>query len=131
MSARTWPPEVAALGDRIAALTAAEAAELRRYLADAHGVRAPDAPAPPADEPPTPDVVVPVRTEWGVRLDRFDAPRKLGLIKAVRDLLGLGVREARDLVEAAPRVVREGLPRDEAEALKARLEASGATASVV
>ena len=59
-------------------------------------------------------------------VDGFDAARRVALIRAVRELTGLGLKEALDLVKAFPRVIRERLPREEAEQLKAHLEAAGA-----
>ena len=130
MRERRWSPDVQALGDRVAALTAAKAVELRKYLEAVHGVKA-LAPAVVLREETMPREPTPfVPAEFQVRLDGFDAPRKLPLVRLLRELLGLGIKEARDLVEAAPRVVRAGLPREEAEQLKARLEEAGARASI-
>ena len=130
MRERRWSPDVQALGDRVAGLTAARAVELRKYLEVVHGIKA-QAPAVVRREetvPPEPTPAGPA--EFQVRLDGFDALRKLALVRLLRELLGLGIKQARDFVEAAPRVVRAGLPRDEAEQLKARLEDAGARASV-
>jgi large subunit ribosomal protein L7/L12 len=129
MSERRWSPAVREIGDRIAALTVAGAAELGQYLEQVHGVRAA---APPVVRPdpivePEP---VPPRSTYDVWLERFDSARKVALIRAVRERLGLGVLEARTLVEGAPRVVKEGLPTPEAEQLKAHLESAGATVSL-
>ena len=59
-------------------------------------------------------------------LEGFEATRKISVIKAVRDQLGLGLKEAKDLVDAAPRIVKSRLPREEAEQLQALLETAGA-----
>ena len=127
MNDRRWTPDVEAIGDRIAALPAAGARALCRYLEQVHGVKGialpavlPDAIVPP---PPPPD--------WfDVRLEGFDSARKVGVIKAVRDLLGLGIKDARDTVEQTPRVLKERLPPAAAADLKARLEAVGAKVSL-
>lgn len=69
-------------------------------------------------------------TEFDVVLDSFEAGRKIGIIKAVRDNTGLGLKDARDLVDAAPRAVKERLSRADADKLKAQLEAAGAKVSL-
>jgi large subunit ribosomal protein L7/L12 len=131
MRQRSWSPDVAEIGDRVAALTAAEAAELGRYLEAIYGVRATSAHVVrPAVEP---DLVVDaetVPTEFEVVLDRFDAARRVAVIKAVREVTGLGLKEARDLVDACPKVLQHRLPRGDAERLQAELRAAGAKASV-
>jgi large subunit ribosomal protein L7/L12 len=131
MRERRWSPEVQAIGDRLAGLTAANAAELRQYLEAVHGIQAVapvvveriKKPEPGPRLPPPPD-------EFKVLLAGFDAARKIAVIKTLRELLGLGIKEAKDFVEAAPRVVREGVPRQEAEKLKALLETAGANITV-
>ena len=69
------------------------------------------------------------KTEFDVILTDFGA-NKIQVIKVVRELTGLGLKEAKDLVEAAPKAVREGVNKEEAEAAKAKLEAEGAKAEV-
>ena len=69
------------------------------------------------------------QTEFDVILTDFGA-NKIQVIKVVRELTGLGLKEAKDLVEAAPKAVREGVNKEEAEAAKAKLEAEGAKAEV-
>ncbi len=75
--------------------------------------------APPEEE----------QTEFNVVLTEI-GPNKIQVIKAVRELTSLGLKEAKDVVEAAPKAVREGISRDEANAAKARLEEAGAKADV-
>ncbi len=77
------------------------------------------APAAPEEE----------QTEFNVVLTEV-GPNKIQVIKAVRELTSLGLKEAKDLVEAAPKAVREGVSRDEANAARARLEEAGAKADV-
>ena len=72
--------------------------------------------APPTEE----------KTEFSVILTGV-GEKKIQVIKEVRAITGLGLKEAKDLVEGAPKPVKEGLPKDEAEAIKAKLEATGAT----
>ena len=129
MSQRIWSPDVIAIGDRIAGLTLAGAAELRTYLETAYGIR-PIARAVVDPEPdPDPEVII-EPAEFDVLLDGFDAARKVAAIRAVREATGVGLKEARDLVEGAPTVVKGRMPRAEAEALKAVLEATGARVSL-
>ena len=126
MSTRTWSADVQAIGDRIAALTLAEAAALKAYLEEVHGVLA----AAPAVVVPIPDpdkvTPPPEPTEFDVVLDGFDAAKKVAVIRVVRDSGGYGLREARDLVEGFPQVIKNRLPRPEAEGLRSALEAAGA-----
>jgi large subunit ribosomal protein L7/L12 len=125
---RTWSPEVRALGDRIAALTMARAAELSAYLNDVHGVRAPRPsvviPIPEDDHLPDWDDAEPA--ELDVVLEGCDANRRVAVIRALREVTGLGLKEARDVVDGAPAVVQRRLPPSVGEQLRARLEAAGA-----
>lgn len=73
--------------------------------------------------------VVEEQTEFNVVLTGAGA-NKVGVIKAVREATGLGLKEAKDLVEAAPSVVKEGLPKADAEALKKKIEEAGGTAEL-
>lgn len=70
------------------------------------------------------------KTEFDVILAGFDAAKKIGVIKEIRGITGLGLKEAKDLVEGAPKAVKEGVAKDEAEKLKAALEAAGAKVEV-
>ena len=69
------------------------------------------------------------KTEFDVILKSFGA-KKLDVIKAVREITGLGLKDAKDLVEAAPKMVKEGVSKDEAEAMKKALEEAGATVTI-
>ncbi len=117
------------LGDKISALTLKEAVDLKDYLKEAHGIE-PSAgammvagPAAGAAEE------VEEQTSFNVMLKEI-GDKKIQVIKAVRALTSLGLKEAKDLVESAPKAVKEGVPKEEAnEALKA-LEEAGATAAV-
>ena len=86
---------------------------------------APTAAAPTAAE----SAEVEEQSEFTVLLQNFGA-NKVNVIKAVREVTSLGLKEAKDLVEAAPKPVKEGIPRDEAQSIKEKLEAAGATAGV-
>src|SRR6476469_1306725 len=115
------------LVDDLSALTVLEAAELSKLLEDKWGVSAAaavavaapgaaGAGAPAAEE----------KTEFDVILTG-DGGKKINVIKEVRTITGLGLTEAKTLVESTPKAVKEGVNKDEAEKLKAQLEAAGAT----
>jgi large subunit ribosomal protein L7/L12 len=129
-SVRAWSADVQEIGDRIAALTIGKAAELSDYLREVHKVEPAASGVVPVIEPP-PLPLPPPPPERTVRLDGFDPSRKIGVIKVVREVTGLGLKEARDLVDASPRALRENLPASEAEALKLKLEEAGARVSLV
>ena len=67
------------------------------------------------------------KTEFDVILTAVPADKKIGAIKVVREITGLGLKEAKDLVDGAPKPIKEGLSKEEAETLKKKLEAEGAT----
>ena len=69
------------------------------------------------------------KTEFSITLKSF-GERKIEVIKAVREVTTLGLKQAKDLVEAAPQLVKEGIPKEEAETIKQKLEAAGATAEI-
>jgi large subunit ribosomal protein L7/L12 len=130
MDARRWPVDVIEIGDRIATLSAADAADLGRYLEQAYGlwaapliVRPERETEPQPPEPPAPSA-------FAVRLDGYEAATRIGVIRAVREATGLGLKEALGLVSQTPCVVKEGLAREEADRLKAVLEAAGASVSL-
>ena len=108
----------------VAGLRLGEVQHLVEALEERLGVSAaPVAPSLPQVLPP-PEVVEP--TEFDVVLEGYADGSKLPVIRAVRSLTGLGLRDAKQLVEAAPHAVREALPRAEAEAARATLRAAGA-----
>lgn len=69
------------------------------------------------------------KTEFDVELTSF-GPNKIKVIKVVREITGLGLKEAKDLVESAPKVIKEGVAKDEAESIKAKVEEQGATVTI-
>ena len=69
------------------------------------------------------------KTEFDVELTNFGA-KKLDVIKAVRELTGLGLKEAKDLVEGAPKILKEGVSKEEAESIKAKLSEAGAEVTI-
>jgi len=70
------------------------------------------------------------QTEFTVVLAGFDAAKKINVIKVVREVTSLGLKEAKDLVDGAPKVVKEGITKDEAAAIKKKFEEVGATVEV-
>ena len=120
--------DLAKLVDDLSALTVLEAAELSKMLEDKWGVSA-AAPVAVAAVPGGGDAGAPAVEEK----DSFDViltavgDKKINVIKEVRAITGLGLKEAKDLVEGAPKPVKEGASKDEAEELKKKLEEAGAT----
>jgi large subunit ribosomal protein L7/L12 len=118
--------DLAKLVDDLSSLTVLEAAELAKLLEDKWGVSAAAAVAVAA-APGAGAAAAPVEenTEFTVVLAAA-GDKKIEVIKEVRAITGLGLKEAKDLVEGAPKPVKEGIPKDEAEKLKAQLEKAGA-----
>jgi large subunit ribosomal protein L7/L12 len=122
------------LGDQIVGLTLKEAKELSDYLKEVHGIE-PAAggavmmagPAGGADGGGA--AAAAEKTEFDVVLEGF-GDKKIGVIKVVRQATGLGLKEAKDLVEGVPSKVKEGLSKADAEKLKAELVEAGATVSI-
>ena len=70
------------------------------------------------------------KTEFTVQLDGFDAAKKINVIKVVREITGLGLKEAKDLVEGSPKPVKENVSKEDAEKIKKQLEDGGAKVSL-
>jgi large subunit ribosomal protein L7/L12 len=109
--------------DDLSKLTVLEAADLAKMLEEKWGVSAAAAVAVAAA--PGAAAAVEEKTEFTVVLASY-GEKKIDVIKEVRALTGLGLKEAKDLVEAAPKAVKEGVTKDEAEKIKATLEKAGA-----
>ena len=120
--------KITALVEQIKTFTILEVAELVKALEEEFGVSAAPvavaggaaAPAAAAEEE---------KTEFDVVLTSF-GDSKLGVIKAVRELTGRGLKEAKELVEAAPKTIKEGVSKEDAEKIKADLTAAGATVEI-
>ena len=110
--------------DELSTLTVLEAADLAKLLEEKWGVSA-AAPVAAAAAAGAVAAVVEEKTEFDVVLSEF-CPNKINVIKEVRAITGLGLKEAKDLVEAAPKPVKEGVSKADAEKFKAQLEAAGA-----
>ena len=116
--------DLAKLVDELSALTVMEAAELSKMLEEKWGVSAAAAVAV-AGAGAGAAAAAEEKTEFDVVLVEAGA-NKINVIKEVRAITGLGLKEAKDLVEGAPKTVKEGAPKEEADAIKAKLEAAGA-----
>jgi large subunit ribosomal protein L7/L12 len=122
--------EIPTLGDQLAGLTLKQAVDLANYLKETHGIEPAAggvvmagggggggaAPAEAAEEKTTFDVIL-----------KAAGDKKIQVIKEVRAATGLGLKEAKDLVEGAPKTIKEGLEKADAETLKKALEEQGAT----
>jgi large subunit ribosomal protein L7/L12 len=131
----TFADDIVALGDKIAALTIVKAVELKEYLKEKYKI-----------EPAAGGVVMAAgggaggggaaaekpaeKTEFTVQLDGFDAAKKITVIKVVREITGLGLKEAKDLVEGAPKAVKENVSKEDAEKFKKMLEENGGKVSL-
>jgi len=118
------------LGDKIVGLTLKEAKELSDYLEDVHGIEAASGGAvmmAPSGEGG--GAAAEEQTEFDVILESFGG-NKISVIKVVRSATGLGLKEAKDLVESAPGKAKEGVSKEDAEKFKAELEEAGATVSI-
>jgi large subunit ribosomal protein L7/L12 len=130
----TFSADVTELGDKIATLTIVKAVELKNYLKEKYKI-----------EPAAGGVMIqpggggggaavaekePEKTEFTVVLDDFDAAKKITVIKVVREITGLGLKEAKDLVEAKGKPVKENIPKKDAEDIKKKLEEAGAKVSI-
>jgi large subunit ribosomal protein L7/L12 len=115
-------------------MTVLDLADLVKTLEDEFGVSAAPvavAAAAPAAAPGT-QAAAPAaeeKTEFTITLKSF-GEKKIEVIKAVREVTTLGLKQAKDLVEAAPQVVKEGVPKEEADTIKQKLEAAGATVEI-
>ncbi len=127
-----YSPAPRSWATRSSSLTLKQAKELSDYLEEVHGIKpaaggavmmagpaAAAAAAPAAEE----------KTEFDVVLEGF-GDKKIGVIKVVRAATGLGLKEAKDLVEGVPSKVKEGISKEDAEKLKKELEEAGATVSI-
>jgi large subunit ribosomal protein L7/L12 len=128
---REWSAQAKELGDKIVALTLMQAKELADYLKEVHGIEpaaggammmaGPAAAAAPA--------AAAEKTSFDVILKSF-GDKKIQVIKEVRALTGLGLKEAKDLVDGVPKPLKQGVSKEEAEAAKKQLEEAGAAVEI-
>ncbi|MFG0329936.1 MAG: 50S ribosomal protein L7/L12 [Phycisphaerales bacterium] len=128
---KEFSKEISDLGDKLAGLTLKEAVELKDYMKDTYGI-----------EPAAGGAVMMAgpgggggaeeaeeQTEFDVILESA-GDKKIQVIKAVREATGLGLKEAKELVDGAPNAVKEKIDKDEAEALKTKLEEAGGSVTI-
>jgi len=132
---QTFSAEIKELGDKIVALTVGKAVELGDYLEKVHGIKpaaggavmmsaAPGAAAAGEAAPAA-------KTEFTVVLEgNVPADKKISIIKVVREITQLGLKEAKDLVEAGGKNIKENTSKEDAEAIKKKLEDAGAKVSI-
>ena len=113
------------LVEELSTLTVLEAAQLSKLLEEKWGVSAAAPVAVAAAPGAAAAAPAEVKDEFTVMLTAV-GDKKINVIKAVREITGLGLKEAKDLVEGAPKSVKDGVPKADAEKLKAKLEAEGA-----
>jgi large subunit ribosomal protein L7/L12 len=130
----SFESDIMELGDKIAALTITKAVQLKEYLKEKYKIE-PAAGgvvmAGPGPGGPAPAEKKEEQTEFTVVLDGLaDPAKKINVIKVVREITNLGLKEAKELVEGAPKPVKENVSKDESAALKKKLEEGGAKVTV-
>jgi large subunit ribosomal protein L7/L12 len=126
MSETAFAPEISEMGDKIAKLTIAQAVQLKDYLKDKYNIE-PAAGgavmmAGPGGGGGAAAPVAEAKTEFTVVLESYDPAEKIKVIKEVRTITGLGLKEAKELVEGAPKPVKENVSKEDAEKMKKQLE---------
>ena len=117
------------IAEELSGLTVLEAADLARLLEDKWGVSAAAPVAVAAAAPVDGGAAAEEQTEFDVILASF-GDKKINVIKEIRTITGLGLKEAKDLVESAPKEIKEGIAKEEAEKIKEQLEGAGATVDI-
>ena len=120
--------DINAIVDTLSELTVMEAADLAKLLEEKWGVSA-AAPVAVTAAPGTAEAAVEEQVEFDVILIS-QGDKKIQVIKEVRAITGLGLKEAKELVEAAPKAVKEGVSKDEAEKIKEKIEGAGGQADI-
>ena len=115
--------------EELSSLTVLEAADLAKLLEEKWGVSAAAPVAVAAAAPADGGAPAEEQSEFDVILASF-GEKKINVIKEIRAITGLGLKEAKELVESAPKEIKEGIEKDEAEKLKEQLEAAGATVEI-
>lgn len=130
VSEKTFNDEIKALGDKIVALTLLQAKELADYLKEVHGIEPAGGVAMAAMPGAGGDAAVEEeKTTFDVVLKEI-GDQKIKVIKEVRAITALGLKEAKDLVDGAPKPVKEGVSKEDAEAIRKQLEAVGAVVEI-
>ncbi|MEY3458374.1 MAG: ribosomal protein [Planctomycetota bacterium] len=129
--AATFDASTKELGDRIVGLTLLEAKRVVDYLKEVHGIEpAGGGAVVMAAAPAAAAEVKEEQTEFTVVLTGFDDAKKIAVIKVVRAATGLGLKEAKDLVEGAPKPLKEGVSKEDAEKLKKEVVEAGGTCEI-
>lgn len=115
--------------EKLSNLKVVDLAKLKTLLEEKWGVTA-AAPAAVAVAAPAAAAAVVESTEFKITLTEVPADKKIGAIKVVREITGLGLKEAKDIVEGTPKVIKESAPKAEAEEIKKKLETAGAKVTV-
>ena len=119
------------LADKMANLTLKRAVDIASYLDETYGIK-PAAGGVVMTTGPAAAVEAPaVKTEFTPVLESYDAAKKINVIKVVREITGLGLKEAKDLVDGAPKPVKDGVSKEDAAKMKASLEEQGATTRLI
>lgn len=113
------------LVEALSLLTVLEMADLKAALEEKWGVKAAAAVAAVAAAPAAAAPAAAESTDFQVTLEKVADDKKIGAIKVVREITGLGLKEAKELVEATPKVLKESAPKSEAEDIKKKIEAAG------
>ncbi len=131
----SFPADVMELGDKLAALSVSTAVQLGNYLEEKYGIKAAAggvamvAAAPGAGEGADAGAEAAEPTEFNVVLEEFGA-EKIKVIKVVREITGLGLKEAKETVEGAPKPIKENVSKEDGEKIKTQLEEVGAKVSL-
>ena len=130
-AAKTFDAKISKIGDEIAGLTLKEAVDLADYMKDTYGIEPAAGGAVMMAGPAGGDEGsgVEEQSEFDVILEAA-GDKKIQVIKVIREVTGLGLKEAKDIADSAPKAVKEKLDKDEAEALKAKLEEAGGTVTL-
>lgn len=120
---------ISKIGDNIAGLTLTEAVSLADYMKETYGIEPAAGGAIMMAGPGGGDAVEEEQTEFDVILEAH-GDKKIAVIKAVREITGLGLKEAKGLVDQAPKAVKEKVSEDEANNVKAKLEEAGASVTI-
>ncbi len=129
---KEWNADIKEIGDKIVGLTLMQAKELGDYLKDEHGIEPASGGAVMVAGPAAGGgeaAVEEEKTSFDVILKEF-GEKKIQVIKEVRALTSLGLKEAKDLVDNLPKPVKEGVSKEEAEEVRSKLEAAGATVEI-
>jgi large subunit ribosomal protein L7/L12 len=128
---KSFTPKISKLGDELSGLTLKEAVDLADYMKDTYGIEPAAGGAIMMAGPGGggEGAAVEEQTEFDVILESA-GDKKIQVIKVVREATGLGLKEAKDLVDGAPKPVKEKLPKADADALKAKLEEAGGSVKI-